>query len=335
MLEQKIVNGVELTPQAVFYDGKLVFTDLDIETKTIGGAEKGPNVGCGTNLIIRTDPEDRINKIAFPPYIHELAAKRKGMFIIDAGIIFDKRTNKPYFTEFCFQRFGWDAFPTELKMCKSVSDYFESIVKGKNPLKKRFGAGVRLFNMCTDKERHPEGDLTIGFHEEAGKSLFLYDSKEENGKIVSVGFQKDLGVAVGVGDSVKEAINACYEAAQSVAFNDLYYRSKDDFLSKSYPQAVLNRLEYAVKNDLIEDDGILEDIREGGGLEGLTKFVKGYAEERQKILDEKIELLKELENQKVLLEQKNEEKKKLSADHAKELAKVKQTVKEILEENDD
>ena len=335
MLEQKILNGIEMTPEAVFWNGKLVFTDLDIETKTIGGAELGPNVGCGTNLIVRTDPEDRINKIAFPPYVRELAAKRKGMFIIDCGIIFDRRTDKPYFTEFCFQRFGWDCFPTELMMCESTRDYFEKVVKGENPLKFRFGASTRLFNLNQDEDHQPEAGLSVDANEAAKHCLFLYDVKKDGDKIVTTGYQRDLGVACGSGDTVMEAVYNCYEYARGVAFNDLYYRSEDDFQSKRYSQAILRRLEYAVRHGLIKNEGILQDLGEhhyDSPVDMLEDFNRKY---RQTMVDN-AELQAKLkgyrEQAKGMEDFHRRSKEKLKQTHAQEISKVKSVVKDLLEE---
>jgi phosphoribosylamine-glycine ligase len=329
ILEQKILDGIEMTPQAVFWNGELVFTDLDIETKTIGGGEKGYNIGCGTNLIIRTDLDDKINKIAFPEYVHKLAKERKGMFIIDCGIIFDK-DNKPYFTEFCYQRFGWDCFPTELVMSESVTDYFKKVVKGENPLKYRFGASVRLFNLNQDKDRFVASDMGIDVTEDSAKSLFLYDVKKEDDKLVTAGFQKDIGVICGSGDFPIEAIEKCYSYMENIAFNDLYYRAKDDFLSAGYPQAILNRLEYAVTQGLIKDEGVLVDIRKDGGLNKIADNLKEYA----KIIDKGKTFeagLKETKKQSESEKEKYQENiDKIKKDHLEELNRVKIQLKEIL-----
>lgn len=263
LLEQKVIDGIELTPQAVFFDGKLVYTSLDIETKTLGSHELGPNYGCATNLIIKTDPNDRINTMAFPPYILEQAKQRKGIFIVDAGILFDKKTGKAYFTEFCFQRFGWDSFPTELSMVdqdQPTSAYFDEIMKGKNPLTKRFGFGVRLFNLNVDGDHLPEPGLSITWPEDVGSCLYLYDAKHQGDSTVTAGFQEDLGVATGPGDTIREAMEQAYRSAEKVSFKDLYYKSHEDSVSTEYPQSILNRVKYAVEKKLIADDGILADI---------------------------------------------------------------------------
>ena len=59
---------------------------------------------------------------------------------------------------------------------------------------------------------------------------------------------------------MEDIIKESYEYAQKIGFKDLYYRSHEDFISTEYPQAILNRLKYAVEKKLIKDDGILEEI---------------------------------------------------------------------------
>lgn len=265
LLEQKILDAVEITPEMIFWDGEPVCSSIDIETKTLGGSEKGPNYGCLTNLIVKTELDDKINKMAFPKYVHDLAKTRKGMFIIDAGLLFDRKTGKAYFTEYCSNRLGWDSFPTDLSMCgdqkRMATPFFEKLIQGENPFKYRFGAGVRIINLSKDEDRYPQGELGISFSEDVGPCLYLYDAKKEGDQIVSAGFQDDLGVVTGPGDTITEAIDEAYEYADKIGFSDIYYKSKDDFLSFSYPQSILNRLEYAVEKGLIRDDGISEEIR--------------------------------------------------------------------------
>ena len=321
MLEQKVIDGIELTPQAVFLDGTLVFTDLDIETKTMGSHERGPNKGCGTNLIVRTNPKDKLNKMAFPKYVHDLAKSRKGIFIIDAGILFDRNSKRAYFTEFCFQRFGWDAFPTELSMCDSVASYFESIMKGENPLKRRFGAGVRLFNLNQDDERYPEPELSVNWKEEAEKDLYLYDVKKSKGKVVTAGFQQDLGVATGSGDFLMQAIGKCYENANAISLKDMYYKSHEDFVSREYPQSILNRLMFAVSEGLIEDNGIMQEILsmgdQGDGSQGVdtmlvTKMIGDYAKKVDVSHKEQMQAIRD--------------------NHEGQISKIKGLIQSILEE---
>lgn len=250
ILEQKIMNGVELTPEAVFYNGELIFTDLDIETKTLFNGELGINVGCGIGLIVKTNPTDKINQIAFPKYVYEEAKKRKGIFIADAAIMFDKKTGQPYFLEFCQNRFGWDSFPIEITMSEGIDKFFNNLLKGENPLKYNFGASVRMFNLDQDEERYYRDGLSLIWEKEVDDYVFWYDIKKNKNKYETVGYGKDTGIVVAVGNSIEETINNVYDNISKVGFKDYGYRDKDDFLSESYPQAILNRYNWGKENNL-------------------------------------------------------------------------------------
>ena len=62
ILELKITNPVEITPQLVFYDGKPVFSDICIENKPIGAGSIGNMTGCSGNLVFKTKLSDEINR---------------------------------------------------------------------------------------------------------------------------------------------------------------------------------------------------------------------------------------------------------------------------------
>src|ERR1035437_1009739 len=73
ILKNKLIDPVEITPEIMFFNGEVVFTDIDIETKNIGdGNNNGNQVGCGSNLIIKTELKDKINSVAFPPIVYEM-----------------------------------------------------------------------------------------------------------------------------------------------------------------------------------------------------------------------------------------------------------------------
>jgi phosphoribosylamine-glycine ligase len=244
LLEEKIMDGIEMTPQAVFYDGELVFTDVDFETKCLGSGDKGPNLGCSTNLIIATEKDCKLNKIAFPEFVYAVAKKHKGFFVVDCALLFSK--DKPYFLEFCFNRCGFDSFPTEITMSGGASAYFEAVIKGKNPLKMKYGCGVRILNITNGEP--PKADVLINCDDD---DVFLYDCKKVNDEILTVGNQIDTAVATSASDNLDSAINKCYNSADSFGLKDSFYRTKTDFVTKDYPQSIMNRLSYATDKGLI------------------------------------------------------------------------------------
>jgi hypothetical protein len=133
ILELLIPSIIELTPEKIFYDGQPIATTVDIENKPIGSGNIGTQTGCSEDLVFPTDLEDKINQIAFPSFVDEMAKDHKGLFIWDASILIDSRTGKMYFGEYCANRPGYNALFTEIALAGSASKFFESIVKGKNP----------------------------------------------------------------------------------------------------------------------------------------------------------------------------------------------------------
>lgn len=232
IIKEKLVAPVEITPQIVFWNGEPVYTSIDIETKNVGNGENNGNqVGCGSNLIIRTELDDPINDIAFPPKVYELAKEHTGLFIWDISLYFTDRGI--FFGEFCSNRFGYDALQTEMTMAHGPSEYFEKIMLGENPIEHfKFGAAVRMFNLKSKEDHEIVYDNW--------KPIWVYDVKMKDGKMVTIGEDWDLAVVTGRGNSVLEAVENCYNNCERLTFKEKYYRTKDDFLA-DYPTSIMRR----------------------------------------------------------------------------------------------
>jgi HEPN domain-containing protein len=231
ILEQKIINPIEFTPEIQFFNGVPVMTTVDIENKPLGAENKGVQTGCSQNLVVKTELEDKINKIAFPPKVFEMAKERKGLFVWDISILYDGKDY--YFGEFCPQRWGWDAFITELKMCESVSSYFDKVFAGENPLVDTFGVAVRAFVVR-------EGGVPEEVEIEGGDNCYIYDLKLK-GKKMTTGYTWDTLVAVGSGEDINTATLEAYEEMDKNSFAYKYRRPMFDFLSTEYPDSIPNR----------------------------------------------------------------------------------------------
>lgn len=233
ILKEKLIKPIEITPQIVFYNGEPIFTDLDLETKNIGdGENNGNQVGCGSNLIIKTELQDRINQIAFPPIVYEMAKGRTGMFVWDISLYV--MPDAIYFGEFCSNRVGYDSVMTEMEMSGGSDAYFTSIVEGKNPLLKRFGAAVRLFNLNRQKDRELIWDDETDCH------IWMYEVYQKDGKVMSLGCCWDLGVVTGAGDTIQEAVDNLYCYADGISFKEIYKKTKYDFLDV-FPTSIIHR----------------------------------------------------------------------------------------------
>jgi hypothetical protein len=237
ILELKITNPIEITPQLVFYDGKPVFSDICIENKPIGAGSIGNMTGCSGNLVFKTKLSDEINRIAFPPKVYEMAKAHPGMFVWDASLLIDERTRKIYFGEFCPNRWGYDSFFTEIAMSEGASAYFEAIVAGRNPLRRPYGAAVRLFNL-----KH-FADAIISVKSEDG--IFMYDVRRKDGQLVSGGADWNLLAATGAGSTPEKAVAQAYETMKNVSFTDGYYRPQFDFECHEYQTSIPNRYDFA------------------------------------------------------------------------------------------
>lgn len=258
ILEEKILNPIEITPEMVFWNGVPLFSDIDIETKYREAGDKGIQVGCGTSVIFRTEIDNPINQIAFPPAIHEMAAKQTGLFIWDSSILIDPKTGDKFFGEYCPNRFGWDAIFGEIAMSgpesgeKMCTTFFEAIVAGKNPLVHKFGTTVRLFNEHHDSFGKLKGGDIIEVDKKAEPDVYLYEAKKEEDKIISAEYYTDLAVVTGYSDtSVQESCDRMYQYVDMVAFNGPGYRYKGDFLATDYPTALMNRNKYLTDNKII------------------------------------------------------------------------------------
>lgn len=279
ILEEKISQPMELTPQAVFYDGDPVFFDLDIENKPLGAGNNGPQTGCSMNLVAQISQYDPICEISFPPIVYDMAIQHKGLFVWDASILIDARTGKQYFGEFCANRWGWDALFTELSMCESVTDYFQSVMNGRNPLRRPFGASVRMFN--------PKKDSSKQIIYKSLEGIWLYDVWQNGKKLLPIGYSWDLCVATGAGESIEDATDECYERIEQIEFDCGLIRPKFDFLSQDYPTSITNR------------------YNEGAAkLYMGTPFEAKSVDEKVKVLEKKVELMQKKDADREILVKK-------------------------------
>ena len=251
ILEQKIPKPIEFTPQMIWYNGKPICSQVEIETRMFGSCDIGPQTGGNQNLIIQTPLDCRINKMFFPPVVHAIAAQHKGMFLFDAGVLYDGQDF--YFTEFAGNRNGWGGIFSEVSMSlkngKLSSNYYESIKNGENPYTHRYGACLAIYSLHNDDKviGTPQDGLPFYITDEVKRSAFMVQMKQKDNKPVSVGYRcfdsAPLGYITGRGNDVDDAIDSVYENLKGFSMKGIYYRPKCDFASTSYTSSVFNRLD--------------------------------------------------------------------------------------------
>ena len=258
ILEEKIKDPIEITPEIIFYNGEVVATNIDIENKPIGAGSIGVQTGCASCILVKTELEEKINKIAFPKYVFDMAKKRKGMFVWDASILIDPKDGTMYFGEFCSNRLGWDSVFAEIAMSGGATLWIKKIMNGQNPFKYKYGATVRGFNMPkkSDGLSYELPVKEMEWLESEDDKLFLYEMKfkEEKGelKTYNTGQSMDVVVSASAADNIPQTVNSAYKGIRGFSFENIIYRPKEDFNSLDYKTSVLNRYNYGKEQKLYE-----------------------------------------------------------------------------------
>lgn len=254
LLELMIPSVAEFTPEKIYYDGVPLGVTVMIENKPLGSGNLSITTGCASDLVFPITMQDRINEIAFPPIIDEIAKKHKGLFIWDASLLVNRKGGKVYFGEFCSNRPGYNSLFTEMALLPSVSHFFESIVKMKNPFTLgTVASSVRIFNLHQDKkDRHVQSGLAVSYKPEIEKDVWMWDVRKNKGRLENVGYGWSLGVITGSGRSIDEAVGKLYKNIEKFSFVGGYYRPKADYISFDYSTSILNRLNYGLDRALYQ-----------------------------------------------------------------------------------
>ena len=243
ILQEKIFQPIEITPEALYIKGKPIYFMADIECKKLGAGETGSNTGCSMDLNFPIDAGSRLTKVALEPYFKTAKEEELNNFM-DASMLIDTRMDKPYFGEYCPRR-GYNSFLTELALLPSASLWFESVAKGENPFRdsKKFAASIRIFNLSRGRNG-PAKDLLI---QAEGKDVWLFDAKKKGEKLFTCGVDDNLGVVTGSGDTPEGAIKAVKHNLKSLIVKDMYYRTDIEDTENWY--APLYRYNYLKNND--------------------------------------------------------------------------------------
>lgn len=254
ILELLIPSVMEFTPERIYYNGMLLGSSMMIENKPIGSGNISIQTGCAADLVFPISDFDRINQIAFPPIIDEIAKEHKGLFYWDASILVNKSNGKMYFGEFCPNRPGYNSSFTEFAQCGSVHEFFEKVVAQKNPFTLgTVATSIRIFNLHRDNQTQEiQGGLNVDFNPNVEKDIWLWDVKKKGPKLVNIGYGDCIAVITGSGRSVEEAVTRMYNNLDKFSFVGAYYRPKADYLSLGYSTSILNRLNYGLDRGLYQ-----------------------------------------------------------------------------------
>jgi len=237
IVQEKIIQPVEATPEAIYYKGEPIAFTVDLELKKFGAGDISYQTGCTYDTVFPIDEDCRLVKVGLQPYF-ETAKERKFSNFMDASMLIDRKNDKPYFGEFCAARRGYNSFYTELTLLPSVSHFFECVKQGLNPFKAKlhpfendvakFAVSIRIFNLVEDKDRYPQSDLPIQVDKLLSKYIWLEDAKKVDNKIVTAGYKQDVAIVTGAGNSLKEAIENAIMNVSGLVIRDMYFRNDLD-----------------------------------------------------------------------------------------------------------
>jgi phosphoribosylamine-glycine ligase len=240
VLERQIRDGVEACVEAMFWNGEMVATTVDLELKHLGSANLAYQVGCGNNLIIEVPQDCEFVKMGIPEAVHQIAKKHRGWFIMDANIIL--KDDNAYFLEFCV-RPGYDALVTEMEMAGGPAAFFDALIEGENPFQYRYGVGIRGFNLKTGKDGMPKDGLRMSWKPEVEDHLYPFGMTKEDGKYLDAAFIPDVAVVTSASDDPEYAAIKAFDLMQKFSYDSLYYRPHGDWKGRDYKNNISDRLD--------------------------------------------------------------------------------------------
>lgn len=254
ILEEKIDDIIEFTPEGQWFGGKLLGVSIDIEAKGLGSGDSGRQTGCSMDSVFWLKNWQHVYEQFLKP-IEKMMQRDRELCIGDVSVLYSPSRKKFYAGEFCFNRWGYNAIFTQLATFPSVTEYFERVVQGEKLFAdgvKQFGGSMTIFNLIDDAD-YPglvlKDSLIIS---EDTKDIWIYDVKAKKGKLYTAGYDAALAVITGAGDSFADAVDDVYETEVNFHFTGKYTRPKHDYLSEDYATSIPYR--YKVLNGLVFDE---------------------------------------------------------------------------------
>jgi len=246
-LEEKISDVIEFTPEAYSYDGQVIGVSVDIEHKHLG-SRGGQMEGCSIDLVAWQDIDSPIYDMFLAP-LEKQMLRPDELSIWDISLFWSPSRKAFFFGEFCSNRPGYDAVFAEISSSGGTEKWIEKVTSGERfGDDKPFGTSVRVFNKQQVDPKKGWTELIVGNIDDP--NVFMWDVREENGKIYTVGHDSNTFVISGSGDTVEQAIDDVYANREKIVFNSGFSLEKSDWFQKDWPQNVLHRWDVLSNLDL-------------------------------------------------------------------------------------
>ena len=247
ILQEKII-GTEINIETGYHQGKPVYAAIDLENKFMETEELGHQSGCAFDLVKFVPLDCELRRMCNQPF-DAFAKKTNFTGLMDMNAIISAKDGKPYFIEFCPNRFGYNALFTEIEAYgKGVDGYLKDFTTGAMApdTGERYAASIKLFNRdyhedfyksMLDKEYEPV-EVTVEPAKQATESedgIWLWDIFKEKGKTFLANYSDDSAVVTASSDTPEGAIEkAKFKAERMIDFDGKYFRGDIDEYQRLY-----------------------------------------------------------------------------------------------------
>jgi len=282
ILEEKIEDLIEFTPECIAFDGEILGMNVDIELKPIGNGNLSYQTGCAADLVMWVEKDSqawqKLYELFFKPALSKIVRPNE-MVIWDASVFYSPSREKFYFGEYCSNRPGYNSWFTELSTFKRVSEFFERIIN-KQPLfdgeTKPISTSVRVFNLLEDKKEKglPAKDMLL-YADINNKNIWLLDVYKKKENLYVCGTDPNVAVLTCSIENREdwkkgfEEIDKKLSNGETFIFPYMYYRKAFDILNNSYYNNLTDRYKFVCEflgieseNKKVKENQILEILKE-------------------------------------------------------------------------
>jgi len=251
---QRKIYGYEAVCETWYREGEPILCNVDLELKNQYAGNLPPQTGCAADLVFTIPLDSEFRRIVNKPF-DKFAEEQNFTGVMDANVIFEDKTGKPYFLEFCPARFGYNCLYAFLDKLKgNIGDFFSWAILGQPEfhIPNEFGASVRIFDAAHyGNLLHRLEEGKISFRElflGEPSSVWLWDAMKDNGRLKVVGANPNTAIVTASAPSAEAALSRVKDLAKLVEFEGAYFRYDIDDREGTY--SILNRLDYLLERDL-------------------------------------------------------------------------------------
>ena len=222
-LLQERVEGIEGCTETWYYDGKPMFSNMDIEVKDKYNSISPPQCGCAYDLNFPIDLDSKVRmetNAKMDAFVKKYMGK--GAVVLDLAWIYNRAEKKYWALEVCGSRFGYNGTYCLLATVPNVGQMFMDWMDGKE-IEGHFhgyGASLRIFN---DGEKK---DVMVNIPDEFEDNIWLWDAYKKGGKIYTSG-NESVGMISCAGENPESAFAKCTEVFEKMFMSTKFIR--DDY----------------------------------------------------------------------------------------------------------